>query len=346
MNDPDLIRACRGLRTDKVPVWLMRQAGRYMPAYQAVRARYDFLAMCHTPELAAEITLQPVREFGLDAAIVFSDILLPFESMGLTVQFIEGKGPQVYPEVRAGRDVRDLADARFEPETCFLAETLRIVRGELGAEKALIGFSGAPWTMACYAVEGMGSRDYAVIKRMMNSEPAVLHALLDKITGVLISWLQMQLDAGADAFQVFDSWAEVLAPMDYREFALPYLARIFDALKSRKEPAILYSRDGGAFLEENGRLPIDVLSVDWRVELGALRQRGAGKGPSAYQGNLDPAVLLGNPEILCQKAGRILSENAHIPGYVFNLGHGVLPNTPVENVRTLVNFVQGFKPES
>jgi uroporphyrinogen decarboxylase len=321
----------------------MRQAGRYLPAYQAVRANHDFLTMCHTPELSAEVTLQPVREFGFDAAIIFSDILLPLEPMGIEVQFAEGKGPRLSPQIRNRQDIERLLDVDFDPATCFLGKALRMVRGELDAGKALIGFAGAPWTMACYAVEGMSSRDYAAIKQMMNSEPEALHALLDKLTTVLISWLRMQLDAGADAFQVFDSWADALAPMDYREFALPYLRRIFEALRPMGKPAILFSKDGGAFAEENGRLPIDVLAVDWRVDLAALRQQQVDFGPVAYQGNLDPLVLLGSREILLQKARRILSENAGTPGYIFNLGHGITPPTPVENVRALVDFVHAFR---
>lgn len=343
MDKPLFLQACAGLPTERVPLWIMRQAGRYLPAYREVRAKHDFLAMCRTPELAAEVTLQPVREFGFDAAIIFSDILLPLAPMGIDVQFVEGEGPRLAPQVRSRKDVESLKDAGFDPATCFLGKALKIVRGELGADKALIGFAGAPWTMCCYAVEGKGSRDYAAVKTMMNSEPETLHALLDKITTVLVSWLRMQLESGADAFQVFDSWADALSPADYREFALPYLRRIFEELRPTGKPAILFSRDAGAFAAENVRLPIDVLAVDWRVDLAALRRRHAGSGPRAYQGNLDPMTLLGDRRILLEKAGRLLAENVETPGYIFNLGHGITPPTPVENVRALVDFVHAFR---
>ncbi len=343
MDEAIFIQACKAQPTEQVPIWIMRQAGRYLPAYQAVRAKHDFLTMCHAPELAAEVTLQPVREFGFDAAIIFSDILLPLEPMGIEVQFIEGKGPRLTPQIRSRQDIEKLAAVEFDADACFLGKALKMVRGELDAGKALIGFSGAPWTMACYAVEGMGSRDYAVIKHMMNTEPDALHALLDKLTTVLIHWLRMQLDAGADAFQVFDSWADALAPMDYRAFALPYLHRIFDALRPMGKPAILFSKDAGAFVEENHRLPIEVLAMDWRVNLASIRDHYRGIGPAAYQGNLDPLVLLGKQDILFEKAGKILSENAGMPGYIFNLGHGITPATPVDNVRALVDFVHGYR---
>lgn len=343
MSEAIFIQACKGQETKQVPLWIMRQAGRYLPAYQEVRAKYDFLTMCHEPELSAEVTLQPVREFGFDAAIIFSDILLPLEPMGIEVQFIEGKGPRLAPQIRTRRDIEKLAMVEFDADACFLGKALKRVRGELDTNKALIGFAGAPWTMACYAVEGMGSRDYAVIKHLMNTEPDALHALLDKLTTVLIRWLRMQLEAGADAFQVFDSWADALAPMDYREFALPYLQKIFNALRPLGKPAILFSKDAGAFVGENHQLPIDVLAMDWRVNLAAIRNRYLGIGPSAYQGNLDPLVLSGRRDILLQKAGKILSENAGMPGYIFNLGHGITPATPVDNVRALVDFVHGYR---
>jgi len=346
MSAPNFIRACQGQPTEHTPIWIMRQAGRYLPAYQAIRAQHDFLTICHVPELASEVTLQPVREFGFDAAIVFSDILLPLEPMGIDLQFIEGKGPRLSPQIRTRQDVDRLREAHFDASSCFLGKALEMARGELDAGTALIGFAGAPWTMACYAVEGMGSRHYATVKQMMNSEPQTLHALLDKLTKVLIAWLRMQLDAGADAFQVFDSWADALAPMDYREFALPYLRRLFEALRRPGKPAILFSKDAGAFADENVGLPIDVLAVDWRVDLAGLRQKFAGRGPAAYQGNLDPLVLLGDRRILLRKTEEILSANAGTPGYIFNLGHGITPPTPVENVRALVDYVHAFRSAS
>ena len=235
-----------------------------------------------------------------------------------------------------------LRDADFD-SSCFLAGALRLVRDALPTDKALIGFCGAPWTMACYAVEGMGSRDYAMIKQWMNTDPEALHRLLDRLTDVLIRWLKMQVNAGADAFQVFDSWADALAPMDYQTFALPYLRRIFEALRPSGKPAILFSKDAGAFVAENHALPVDVLALDWRVNMAAVRNQFGGGTPKAYQGNLDPLTLLGDPAIMLEKAKRLLSENAEKPGYIFNLGHGITPPTPVDNVRALVDFVHAYQ---
>ena len=212
MSESQFLRACQGLPTDRVPLWIMRQAGRYLPAYQEVRARHDFLTMCHTAELAAEVTLQPVREFGFDAAIIFSDILIPFEPMGISVEFHEGKGPRLTPQIRTREDIDRLKDPDFETTTAFLRDALGIVRRELPPDTALIGFAGAPWTMACYGVEGMGSRDYATVKQMMNTDPSAFHELMGKLTTALIRYLKMQLDAGADAVQLFDSWADALSP--------------------------------------------------------------------------------------------------------------------------------------
>ena len=342
MSESQFLRACQGLPTDHVPLWIMRQAGRYLPAYQEVRARHDFLTMCHTAELAAEVTLQPVREFGFDAAIIFSDILIPFEPMGISVEFHEGKGPRLAPQIRTREDIDRLKDPDFETTTAFLKDALAIVRRELPPDTALIGFAGAPWTMACYGVEGMGSRDYATVKQMMNTDPSAFHELMGKLTTALIRYLKMQLSAGADAVQLFDSWADALSPMDYRDFSLPYVRRIFEELRGCGKPLILFSKDAGAFIPQNVGVPADVLAVDWRVDLAAARARHAGCGPKAWQGNLDPITLLGKQEILLEKAGRLLAENAGQPGYIFNLGHGITPPTPVENVRALVDFVHAY----
>ena len=337
------LQACKGKEADHVPIWIMRQAGRYLPAYQAVRARYDFLTMCHTPELAAEVTLQPIREFGFDAAIIFSDILIPLEPMGIDVSFIDGKGPQLSPQIRTKAQVDSLVDPDFESTTGFVADALRLVRSELPTDKALIGFAGAPWTLACYAVEGMGSKSYSVIKALLNTEPETLHLLLEKLAISVSRYLKLQLQAGADAIQIFDSWADALSPQDYMEFSYPYIKIILDELAGYEQPKILFSKDAGAFSTYNTELDIDVLGVDWRVHLAALRKQFEDRGPKAYQGNLDPITLLGDPKIMLEKAQNILNANAYKPGYIFNLGHGITPPTPVENVRRLVDFVQSFR---
>lgn len=341
-NKSQFLKACRREKVDHTPIWIMRQAGRYLPAYQKIRKNHDFLTMCHTPELSAEVTMQPIREFGFDAAIIFSDILIPFEPMGIEVDFVDGKGPQLSPQIRSKSQIEALKVDDVTEKTLFLGEALKLVRKELPEDKALIGFCGAPWTMACYGVEGMGSRNYPVIKELMNSKPADLHLLLQKLTDVLIDYLKMQLDSGADAVQIFESWAEALSPQDYQEFALPYVRQILDGLKDYSQPKLLFSKDAGAFTHLHVDQPIDVLAVDWRVDLAAKRNTYSNKN-IAWQGNLDPLTLLGSPEIMLRKAELILAENASRPGYIFNLGHGITPPTPVENVRKLVNFVQSYK---
>ena len=342
VSNSQFLRACRGEQVDHIPIWIMRQAGRYMPAYQALRKKHDFLTMCHEPELSAEVTMQPINEFGFDAAIIFSDILIPFEPMGIKVDFVDGKGPQLSPQLKTKKQIEALHCDEILDKTRFVGQALKLVRSELSEDKALIGFCGAPWTMACYGVEGMGSRNYAVIKRMMNSEPVTLHLLLDKLADVLTEYLKMQLDSGADAVQIFESWAEALSPEDYLEFAYPYVKKILDGLKDYSQPKIFFSKDAGAFTHLNVDLAADVLAIDWRVNLAAKREIFADR-KKAFQGNLDPLTLLGEPEIMLAKAEKILEENAGRPGFIFNLGHGITPPTPVENVRTLVNFVQNYK---
>lgn len=337
------LQACKGEKPDHTPIWIMRQAGRYLPQYQALRSKHSFLEMCHTPELAAEVTLQPMREFGFDASIIFSDILIPFEPMGIKVEFVEGRGPQLSPQLRSRSGIEALKKPEFPGSTGFLAEALRLVRSELEDTQALIGFAGAPWTMACYAVEGMGSRNYAEIKKMLNSEPETLELLLNKITDTLIEYLAMQLEAGANAIQIFDSWADALSPEDYARFSLPYIERLLEGLSKYRQPKILFSKDAAVNAEINCTLPIDVLGIDWRANIASVRRRLGDSRPKAFQGNLDPIALLGTKEIMLEKARTILDENANHPGYIFNLGHGITPPTPVENVRELVNFVQSYK---
>jgi uroporphyrinogen decarboxylase len=334
MNNDLLIRAARGEPVERTPVWMMRQAGRYLPEYRAVRADTDFLTLCKTPELAVEVSLQPFRILGVDAVIMFSDILIPVEAMGQEVRLTEQKGPELPNPIRSREQVDKLGIPDPVEKTCFVMEIMRTLRRELDGAVPLIGFAGAPWTLAAYMIEGGGSRNYAQVKRMMYSEPAMFHALLDKIADTVILYLNAQIESGAQVVQLFDSWAGELSPDDYEQFAFPYEQKIFASIERDKAPAILFINGCGNFLEKMAASGADALSIDWRVDLQQARAR-VGDNLS-LQGNLDPCVLLSTPEIITAKARELIRAgggNRHI----LNLGHGILPMTPVENARAFVN---------
>jgi uroporphyrinogen decarboxylase len=334
-----LIRAARGLPIERAPVWMMRQAGRYLPEYRAIRAKVDFMSLCKTPELAAEISLQPYRILGVDAVIVFSDILIPVEAMGQQVQISEERGPQILDPIRSRQQVDRLIVPDPLEKTHFVMETIRLLRRQLDGEVPVIGFAGAPWTLAAYMIEGGGSRNYAEIKRMMYVEPALLEALLDKIADAVILYLKAQIEAGAQVVQLFDTWAGELSPEDYERFALPYQQKIFDSIDRSAAPAILFVNGCGAVLEKMARSGADVLSIDWRVELSQARAR---LGPDiALQGNLDPCALLSTPEIIKSKVRRLVEAGGG-RRHILNLGHGVLPATPVENARAFVDAAKSI----
>lgn len=333
MKNDLLIRAARGEAVERTPVWMMRQAGRYLPEYRAVRANTDFLTLCKTPELAVEVSLQPYSILDVDAVIMFSDILIPVEAMGQEVRLTEQKGPELPSPIRA----RDQVDRLIIPDpvekTSFVMEIIRTLRRELEGKVPLIGFAGAPWTLAAYMVEGGGSKNYAHIKRMMFAEPATLHALLEKITDTIILYLNAQIEAGAEVVQLFDSWAGELSTDDYEQFALPYQRRIFESLDRKSAPAILYINGCGLFLEQMATSGADVLSIDWRIDLKQARSRIGDR--LSIQGNLDPCVLLATPEVVREKAREVLKAGGGHK-HILNLGHGILPMTPVENARAFI----------
>ena len=315
------------------PGWVMRQAGRYLPEYRALREGRSFLELVRTPELAAELTLQPLRRFDMDAAIVFSDILVPPAAMGLEVEFVEGVGPRLAPPVRTRADVERLR--AFEPEesTGFLARTLEAVRAELGPGKALIGFCGAPFTTASYVVEGGGSRDFRHTKRMLHAEPELFRELQERLVDALVPYLAMQVRAGADALQVFDSWGGTLDAATYRRLVLPPTRRLVQAARETGVPVILYLNGGAHLLEVLAEAGPDVLGLDWRVDPADAIARVGGR--VALQGNLDPCVLFAPPEVVRAEAERVLDAFAPQQGYVFNLGSGILPETPVASMEAL-----------
>ncbi len=308
-----------------------------MDKYRALRQRYSLLEICRQPELAVEVTLQPVEAIDVDAAILFSDLLLPFTPMGLDFDFVKGEGPQIENPIRAASDVDRLT--RFEPRDALghVLETIRILRRVLADRVPLIGFGGAPFTMAAYAIEGGPSTTYARTKAFMYSEPAAWHRLCSRFAETMADYLRAQVEAGVQALQIFDSWAGALGRSDYREFALPHSKRIFDALKDTGVPLIHFGVNTTAILRDIAEAGGDVIGVDWRQPLDdAWTQIGADRG---IQGNLDPTLLLGPSARLFRAADDVLTRAAGRPGHIFNLGHGVLPNTPLEQVQALARFV-------
>jgi uroporphyrinogen decarboxylase len=315
----------------------MRQAGRYLPAYRALRERYGFLEMVKTPQLACEVTLQPLREFDLDAAIIFADILPPLESLGFQIEFVEGAGPVIRNPVRDAASAHAMGWAESDEGWAFTLEAIRLVRAELGAAVPLIGFSGAPFTLACYAIQGHGGGDFAVARQFMMSETQAWHSFMNVLARLVGRYLRAQAVAGAQVLQLFDSWAGVLAPGDYAELVLPY-TRVALAEASRAGVPLIHFATGGAgLLELMGTAGADVVGLDWRVDLGVAWQRLGNH--VAVQGNLDPAALLAEPQALQARAAAVLRAAAGRRGHIFNLGHGVLPQTPPDNVRRLVEFV-------
>ncbi len=335
---PRLIRACRGETLDRPPVWLMRQAGRYMPEYRAIRKEVSFLELCKNPELAAEVSLQPYKEFGMDAVIMFSDILIPPEAMGQEVVFGDG-GPHFPNPLRTKADIDRLIIPDPVEKTGFVMALLNRLRGELAndPDTALIGFAGSPWTLATYMIEGGGSRHFAHIKGLMYEDPALLHTLLHKLSETVVLYLNAQIEAGAQAVQLFDTWGGILNEAQYREFILPYHQQILSQLNREKAPAILYVNNSRGFLPLMADAKPDVIGVDPQTSITDARKLVG--NDFALQGNLDPVSLFGSPDTIEKQVKSILAEGGK-QGFIFNLGHGILPPTPVENVRRLVQTVK------
>ncbi len=330
------LRACRQEQTEYTPVWLMRQAGRFLKEYRSLRRRYSFLTLCKTPELAAEVTLLPIERLKVDAAIIFADILLPLEPMGIDLEFTKGDGPVIHNPPRSRAEVEGLKAIKAEEGLRFVMEAIRMVCRELKGEIPLIGFSGAPFTLASYLIEGRGTRDFTLTKTLMYQDAACWHLLMEKLSEVVITYLNAQVRAGAQAVQVFDSWAGALSPRDYEEFVLPHNRRVFQELTS-DVPAIHFATGTSGLLELMEEAGGDVIGIDWRIDLGeAWRRLGYKVG---IQGNLDPAALLGLPERIERCAKEILDAAGGRPGHIFNLGHGVLPQTPQGNVIAMVEAV-------
>jgi uroporphyrinogen decarboxylase len=331
------LRACRREPVDATPVWFMRQAGRYMAEYRALRQRYSLLQICAEPELATAVTMQPVDVIDVDAAILFSDLLIPFTPMGLRFDFVKGEGPSIEEPIRHAGDVDRVRPIEPRHSLKHVLDTIRMLRQELAGKVPLIGFGGAPFTMASYAIEGGPSSSYATTKAFMYAQPQAWHALCDRFATMMADYLRAQIEAGVQAVQVFDSWAGQLSRGDYREFALPHTKKIFDALRGTGVPALHFGVGTGAILPDMRDAGGDVLGVDWRQPLDeAWTVIGPDRG---IQGNLDPTLLLGPMDRLIAATDDVLARAAGRPGHIFNLGHGVLPQTNLDSVQALARHV-------
>jgi uroporphyrinogen decarboxylase len=342
LKNDRFLRALLRQPVDVTPVWMMRQAGRYLPEYRATRAKAgSFLQLCTNPTLACEVTLQPLQRFDLDAAILFSDILTVPDAMGCGLYFGEGEGPKFHKPVRTEADVDALPVVDAARDLSYVMDAVRLIRRELNGAVPLIGFSGSPWTIATYMVEGGGSKEFAIIKRMMMSQPAVLHALLDKVARSVIDYLNAQISAGAQAVQIFDTWGGVLTPHAYREFSLQYMQTIVAGLirehEGRRVPVIVFTKNGGLWLEAIAGCGADCVGLDWTIDIGAARERiGA---TVSLQGNMDPAVLYGPPARIRDEVALILARFGRGAGHVFNLGHGIHQHVDPEHAKVFVDAV-------
>lgn len=335
MNDR-FLKACRREPVDCTPVWFMRQAGRYMVEYRRLREKHSILELCKTPELAAQVTLQPIDRFALDAAIIFADILLPLEPMGLSLEFAEGEGPIIHNPVR-DRAAVDRLKVIDDTELQYVMDAISLTRKMLAGRVPLIGFAGAPFTLASYAIEGGSSRNYIHTKQMMYREPETWHRLMDKLARVITGYLRRQIKAGAQAVQLFDSWVGCLSAGDYAEYVMPHVQLIFEGLKHEGVPLIHFGTGTTAILKAMRQAGGDVIGIDWRIPIDeAWAMVGYDR---AVQGNLDPVTLFGPISEIERRVTDILRRAAGRPGHIFNLGHGILPNTPVENVAATIDLV-------
>ncbi len=329
-----LLRVLRGERAERTPIWIMRQAGRYLPEYMAVRARHDFLTMCREPELSSEVTIQPVEIIGVDAAIIFSDILVLPEAMGLNLVVEEGRGgPRFTNPIRKKSDLSSVREAECEKNLKYVADAIRLTVARLNGRVPLIGFCGSPWTLFAYMVEGKGG-EFVHARAMLYDDPLTAHELLQMLTTSAISYLKMQHEAGADVVQIFDSWAGLLSPRLYEEFSLRYIKQIVESLRG-EVPVIIYAKAANHSLKEIGDLGAAAIGIDWTIGI----DEAAGKIDVVLQGNLDPVVLLAGKETIRSEARKVLSR-APKGRHIFNLGHGILAGTPVESVKVLVDFVK------
>ncbi len=332
------IRACKRQPVERTPVWIMRQAGRYLPEYRAVRAKADFLTMCKTPELASEVTIQPVDLIGVDAAIIFSDILVIPEAMGMHLEMNEGVGPVFPNPVRTENDTDKLKTLNAQEDLGYVLDAIKLTKKELSGRVPLIGFSGAPWTLLTYMVEGRGSKSFSNVKRMIYDNPELAHKLLDKIADAASDYLSAQIEAGANAVQIFDTWAGILSPRDYMIFSLKYVTKVISQIKRNGQPVIYFPKGVHYRTRAVADCGADVIGLDWTMDLSKVRGKVGNK--VALQGNLDPTVLYAEKNFIRREVKKVLEAYGLGEGHIFNLGHGILPDINPENAKAMVEFVK------
>jgi uroporphyrinogen decarboxylase len=339
-NDTLFMRAARGLPVERTPMWFMRQAGRVLPEYRAIRAALSLLDICKRPDVCAEVTLQPVRRFGVDAAILFADIMHPLIGAGVDLDIVDGVGPVIAHPVRTLQDVERLRALIPAVDLPYVLESIRLIKSELGNGTPLIGFTGAPFTLAAYLIEGKSSRDFARTKALMYGDPTTWHALMERLSDMVVAFLRAQRAAGADAIQLFDSWVGCLSPSDYRHYVRPHVQRIFAELKPTNTPLIHFGVNTATLLADMRDDGASVIGVDWRINLAdAWRIIGEDK---VIQGNLDPTVLLGSPAVIAREVDAVLDAANGRPGHIFNLGHGLLPQTPIDGIEIAIERVHAY----
>lgn len=332
------LRACKKEPVERTPIWIMRQAGRYLPEYRAVREKADFLTMCKTPELAAEVTIQPIDIIKTDAAILFSDILVIPEAMGMELEMIESRGPVFHNPIRHEDDVKNLKHIDVESDLKYVLDGVSVTKKELNGRVPLIGFCGSPWTLLTYMVEGSGSKNYAYVKEMIYNKPALAHSLLERIADSCAEYLSAKIRNGANAVQIFDTWGGILTPKDYKEFSLRYIKRIIEKLEKTDEPVIVFSKGVHHSLKKIANCGADVVGLDWTMNLGKVRKKIGNK--VALQGNLDPTTLFANKETIKARVQSVLKSYGEGSGHIFNLGHGILPKVDPEHAKALVQYVK------
>ncbi|MFJ1268297.1 uroporphyrinogen decarboxylase [Legionella lytica] len=345
LNQSLFLRALRRQPVERTPLWMMRQAGRYLPEYRQTRAQAgDFLSLCKNPELACEVTLQPLRRYAMDAAILFSDILTIPDAMGLGLYFAEGEGPCFQHPLRDLEAIKKLHVPETTDSLAYVMNAVRLIRKEMPQELPLIGFAGSPWTLACYMVEGQSTRDFKRILKLIYTESEAAHLLLQKLTLSVADYLGEQIKAGVNAVMLFDTWGGILTPENYQSFSLAYMQQIIQQLKANHPdiPVILFTKGGGQWLEYMTATGCDALGVDWTCDLGQARRRVGDK--VALQGNLDPSVLLSSEKCIREQVQKVLASYGHGTGHVFNLGHGITPDVPPEHVAAMVEAVHEFSP--
>jgi uroporphyrinogen decarboxylase len=348
LKNDRFLRALTGEPVDVTPVWMMRQAGRYLPEYRATRKLAgDFMSLCQSPELACEVTLQPLRRYAMDAAILFSDILTIPDAMGLGLYFSEGEGPRFRKTIRTPVDVEQLPIPDVAKDLAYVTDAVSLIRRELNGSVPLIGFSGSPWTLATYMIEGSGSKDFRHAKAFMYNHPEQMHQLLDKLAQTVTAYLNAQIAAGAQAVQIFDTWGGILTTQAYREFSLAYMKKIVQGLtresEGRKVPVILFTKNGGLWLDDIAGSGCDCVGLDWTIEIGRARSLIGNK--VSLQGNMDPSILYSTPEAIRAEVRRILASYGPGNGHVFNLGHGITPEVDPDNVSAFVDAVHEYSAQ-